>query len=155
MPESELTTWGSNSLKIIVASRGLLVVLISNGRIAFINFSLSTFTVGIRSVLEVRSENKLIGLNERSGAFSRVASKSKEIPALLGEIEMLAVFAVKLILPLTFLLICNFKSLIATTFVFPPISIPKTLTPLGIPEPTASHAASQIRDSEPTEMIAI
>ena len=43
----------------------------------------------------------------------------------------------------------------ASTFVFPPISIPETLTPLGIPEPTANHAASQIRDRDPTEMIAI
>ena len=104
VPESELTTRGSNSLNVIVASRALFVVLISKGRSAFMNFSLSIFKVGVRSVLEVKRENKLIGFIVRSGAFSIVASKSTEIPAFLGEIEILAVFAVKFILLLTFLL---------------------------------------------------
>ena len=104
VPESELTTRGSNSLNVIVASRALFVVLISKGRSAFMNLTLSIFKVGVRSVLEVKRENRLIGFNVRSGAFSIVASKSTEIPAFLGEIEILAVFAVKFILLLTFLL---------------------------------------------------
>ena len=104
VPESELTTRGSNSLNVIVASRALFVVLISKGRSAFMNFSLSIFKVGVRSVLEVKRENKLIGFIVRSGDFSMVASKSTEIPAFLGEIEILAVFAVKFISLLTFLL---------------------------------------------------
>ena len=119
------------------------------------NLSLSISIVGTRSVFEVRIENRLIGFTVRCGAFSRVAAKSTEIPALLGEIEMLAAFAVRLIWLLNCFFNCEFNSLIAASFVFPPISIPATRTPLGIPEPTASHATNQIRERAPTEIVEI
>ena len=79
----------------------------------------------------------------------------RKIPALLGEIEMLAAFAVRLIWLLNCFFNCEFNSLIAASFVFPPISIPATRTPLGIPEPTASHATNQIRERAPTEIVEI